>query len=337
MIAHLSNFFASRSVDVSIVCTSANPKQNYETDSSVNVFVLSKEKVSVFKKILLFRNCVKQIKPDIIISFLAHSSVYAFCAKGINKSKVVVSERNSPADAPSKLPLRIFRNLSYRMADRVVFQCEGAKEYFKKPIRDKGEVIFNPIRFDALPTANFENHRFVAAGRITNQKNYRLLLNAYKKYSQAMKPMPLVIFGKDYSNGSLEKDIASLKLESLVIHKDFTPNIWQEFASSSVYCLSSIFEGMPNALLEAASIGLPIITTDYRPGGVESFVKTGYNGIVCRNGNVDDYFNAMCQISSHLEEYQNRALEYRKQIERMCNIEKIGNQWLSLFNSLLAK
>ena len=335
--SHLANYFVTKDVGVSIICTSAKPMQTYSTDSKVDVIHLSETKLNFAKKLFKFKKIIKQISPDILVSFIPTSGVYASVFKKSIKAKFVASERNSPIDSPKSKLERFFRYFVYNQADGLVFQSLGAKNYFSKNIQKKGWIIFNPLPCTELPEANYSIKRFIAAGRITRQKNYLLMLRAYKKYSGEKKVLPLVIFGRDYSNGEFLKDIHYLHLDNLVTWRDYSGKIWNEMANSSAFCLSSFFEGMPNALIEAAAIGLPIITTDYRPGGASDFVKNGYNGYVCENDDVDSFSSALVDVAGDLQNFQKRAFAHRLYVQQLCDINAIGDQWLNLFDSILSK
>lgn len=337
VVSLLSEYFAANGHTVAVICTSFNGSRSYRVNDSVEVISLVNKKENFLGKAKKLKKILYKEKPDIVISFLPNSGFLVYLASASKISKIVSSERNSPSDSPSSSILRILRRFVFKHSDMIVFQSDGAKNYFSKIIQSKGVVIANPIVFDRLPVAKPILKRFVSVGRITEQKNYPVLIKAFNLFHSIYPEYTLSIFGRDYSSGAIDKLIKEMKLDSFVFRRDFSDSVWDEVAKSSAYCLSSDFEGMPNALLEASAIGLPVISTDYRPGGAGEIVNHGNNGLLVPAGNVVAYADAMCKIVEDIEGYSHRALIFRDAIRQKFDISIIGKQWINLFDFLIKK
>lgn len=68
---------------------------------------------------------------------------------------------------------------------------------------------------------------------------------------------------------------------------------WKKMSDSKMYVLSSDFEGIPNSLLEAMSIGMPVVSTDCSPGGARLLIENGVNGLLVKTGNSGELASAM--------------------------------------------
>src|SRR5690606_37218842 len=117
-------------------------------------------------------------------------------------------------------------------------------------------------------------------GRLHEQKNQQLLVNAFAKISNEYPDYKLEIFGEGELRDLLEEQISKLNLEGKVILRGTTNTLFDEIIDASLFVLSSDFEGMPNALMEAMSLGLPCISTDCKPGGAKELIENKVNGLL---------------------------------------------------------
>jgi glycosyltransferase involved in cell wall biosynthesis len=187
----------------------------YPIDERVAVYPLCRDMPGgrvqgVFARITRLRRCIKDFKPDVVVSFLTICNIYACIASLGRGIPVVVSERNDPIrDCPNRLK-RIVRNLSYRFASGVIFQTADAKACFPAKIGKKSVVIANPVK-DNLPEAELANREktVVAAGRLTKQKNYPMMLKAFQLFHRTHPEYELHIYG----GGELEESLKSLTRE----------------------------------------------------------------------------------------------------------------------------
>jgi glycosyltransferase involved in cell wall biosynthesis len=156
------------------------------------------------------------------------------------------------------------------------------------------EVIYNPIVSSDIgplldgPPAHpwLEDSRYqvvVAAGRLTFQKNFGLLVEAFRTVVEGNERARLVILGEGAERESLERLISRLGLQDVVALPGFVPNPYPSMSRAAVFVLSSRYEGLPTALVEAMACGTPVITTD-TPGGVREIVGDGRFGLLTPPG-----------------------------------------------------
>ena len=228
------------------------------------------------KRIISIRRICQQEKPDIIISFLGRPNTrMLFSTIDLNCRKIV-SIRNDPNKEYGKGYLkRFFYNNLFKLADGYVFQTVDAMNYFSDKIRKKSAVIKNPVDEMFYHTQWTENSekKIVAVGRLAKQKNHLLLIDAFREAGTILNEYVLEIYGEGPLKDELEKYIVSNGLEERVFLQGNTDRIEQILATASLFVLTSDYEGMPNALMEAMAVGTPAISTDCPCGGPRELLK----------------------------------------------------------------
>jgi glycosyltransferase involved in cell wall biosynthesis len=187
--------------------------------------------------------------------------------------------------------------LFYRWADIVVANSsELAKDYAKflgrEVITIHNPIDFNLIeklRIDIIPEQLFQNKKrpiVIGAGRLSKQKNFKLLIEAIAKVEKEV-PCDLVIIGEGAERQRLEALVRKLSLDDyvhLIGHRD---NPYKYFSSSDLFVLSSSYEGMPNVLIEAIASGLPVVSTRCQSGPNE-ILDYGSGGLMCNCNDAND-------------------------------------------------
>ena len=187
------------------------------------------------------------------------------------KLKKIETVRNSPWNEDlGKVELLLWK-MCFNRADGVIFQTQEQGEFFSEKIRKKSIILPNPVSkvcFDKQREYQKKITNFVAVGRLASQKNYPLMIKAFGKAVQENDSLKLNIFG-----GGSEKDIntlneliKSLNLENNVRLMGRSENIFDEILKKDAFIMSSDFEGMPNALMEAMALGTVCISTNCRTG-----------------------------------------------------------------------
>ncbi len=202
-----------------------------------------------------------RFRPDVTLSFLKKPSLLnAFALGGGRK---IMSERNNPR----KKGERHFRMtcLAYLHADKVIFQSNTVRNMFPEEIRRKGVVIPNPV--EVTCRASGSGRKIVASGRLRPQKNFALLIRAFSTFLASHPDHTLHIYGKGPLEGALRRQISDMSLEGKVFLEGYVDRIHEAIQDAEMFVLSSYFEGMPNALLEAMMMGLPCVTTAFEGAG----------------------------------------------------------------------
>ena len=280
---------------------------------------------SLPKKLWWFRKHIQKTQPDVVIAFMV--SVYtvtllALMGIGI---PVISSVRNDPAY--SNLRKKITRKLLLPRSAHVVVQTQQIKKFFNKSIQNMTTVIYNPVNekvFKLQPTK--KENRIISVGRLYPQKDQKTMIEAFAKVSEHHPDWKLVIYGEGPERKALEKMIQDprFKIQDKVLLPGRSENIIDELNKSKIFCLSSVYEGMSNALVEAICVGLPIVTT--KVSGTEELIKNGENGFIVNIGDKESMAKALTKIIED-ENLQNQFAEKNKAQAIKFETNTIVNQW----------
>ena len=306
----------------------------YELEPRIHVLFADREahSHSMMKKIIWIRKYVKGTKPDVVIAFLQRVyclTIMSLLGTGI---PVISSERNDPRyyNKFYKLLMRIFLPFT----SHHIVQTQSIKEYFPKNVQRKTTIIPNPVNEEIYNIKGEEIEKknlIVNVGRMTNQKNQMMLIDAFNQICQEFPDYKLLIFGEGPMREKLEEHVSSLFLKDRVYLPGRCENIFERMGEAKLFCLSSDFEGMSNAMIEAICLGLPIVTTNV--SGVKELIQDGQNGYVVDKGDVEGFAKAMRlllsnekQMSIFAESNKNRANDFR--------IKSIIDKWESVIESV---
>ena len=339
VVSVLSNKFTERGYSVTVLMLS-HLKCQYPLDKRVTVKCINCDDdmgLSFAKRFLLrikkIRNAVKEIMPDFVISFMSETNIdVCFALRGM-KIPVIVSERNDPAIDPSSRIKQIMRRFAYRKPDGFVFQTPDAQAYFSKRIRNKSCIILNPLNSQLpSPCAAFEkDKRVVAVGRLNKQKNFPLLIDAFSTFWKLHPEYTLEIYGEGALENELKEYTKSKELGDKVAFKGFCKDVHEQIKTAAMFVMSSDFEGMPNALLEAMAIGLTCISTDCPCGGPRMLIEQKENGILVPIKDCKALSEAMDYVASNPNEAEKIAKNAVSVRER-ADVESVIDSWIDFIN-----
>lgn len=264
-------------------------ENEYSISDKVNVYPIADSQVdcdrmNIVQRVWHFRKKLKCLKPDVIISFLQIIQIYMRVANIGLKSKRIETIRLNPWKAEilktkfSKLWLNCFET-----CNALILQTEDQKDFFSKKVKEKAVVIPNPINpiyvENKKTTYSSNSHRIVAAGRLSKQKNYKMMIDAVKEISKNFSDVTLDIYGVGELEQSLNDYIKELGIENVVTLQGRSSELYNVYKEADLYIMTSDYEGMPNALAEAMAIGLPCISTDCKTGP-RDLIEDGKNGFL---------------------------------------------------------
>ena len=295
--------------------------------------------LSILKRLGRFRKKIKELRPDLIISFLPEMQVYvALAALGLRIPRVE-TVRISPWET-GILKTRFARlwRWCFKSSDAVILQSEDQKDFFGKKVQKKSVVIPNPINpiyiNNPKTEYNAESHRVVAAGRLSVQKNYKMAIDAIKSVSERHPDVSLEIYGEGGLKEELEAYVKNSGLESNVFLKGRTSELYKAYRNADVYVMTSDYEGMPNALAEAMAVGLPSVSTDCKTGP-RDLIDDGENGYLVSCNDSAALAERIERIFSMTSDLQRSLGEKaRKKITDFCSEENSLKRLIGLIESL---
>ena len=272
---------------------------------------------------------------DLIISFLAVFNMYALVANIGNNIPVIVADRNDPRYIPKNRILRFIRDRLYRKANAVVLQTKSNKEYFDNLIQKKSYVIYNPINMNSFVGKAFNTNKekiIVSVGRLEVQKNQIMLIDAFNEIRKKYDDYKLIIYGEGPYRKQLEDKINELNLSSYVLLPGNKKNIFDEISKAELFVLSSNYEGMPNALIEAMCLGLPCIST--KVSGATDLIQDGVNGLLVDVGDTNDLTNKITKLIED-KEYAYKLANKATEINNILDSDVICDKWLEMINNVV--
>jgi len=271
------------------------------TNDSFSKFLL------LIRRIIRLRKVKKNLNLDCVISFLESPNVVNILSR-TKECKTAVSIRNySKIENKHSLISKITNlciKLLYNKADIVIPVSKVIAESLVKDYgikRDKLKVIYNPYDIEQIQQLSMEElepqykefiHKeatFISIGRQVYQKGFWHLIKAFKLVHDKRNETKLVLIGRDYQNGKCQKLIDDLHLNESVLLIDQHRNPFKFLKASTVYVLTSLFEGFPNSMVEAMACGCPVIAADCKSGPREILYKNPEIGAVCKGIEKADY------------------------------------------------
>lgn len=269
-----------------------------------------------FKRIMKLRKTVREINPDIIVSFMTFVNIILLVSLLGTHYKVIVSERNNPNIGLNQWSIRKIRFLyNWRNCRKVVVQTSSVKNWYTNQIKSKLleiveiENFVNVQKINSLKTQGYREDRkykLCAIGRLHDQKGFDLLIKALSLSNFFRYNCKLNIYGEGEKRVELQKLIDASKLTGIIELKGRSDDIYTKIYLSDIFILSSRYEGFPNALIEAMACGKVCISVncDFGPADI---IKNNDNGILIDNDNLES-------INYHIEHILNDHVR-KKRIE----------------------
>ena len=332
VMANLVNYFSKKEFNVILVNDIAldTDKPEYEVNTLVKRIILNESGANAvitnLKRIKKLRKIIVQEKPDCVLSFMGPPNVRILLSNINLTSRKVVSVRNDPNREYGKnIIKKLMTNWIFLLADGCVFQTEDASKYFFGRIRRKSTIIVNPVNELFFSTFSENRKNIVTVGRLVPQKNHKLLINAFALISKKYPDEKLIIFGDGSLRSELKEYASDIGLENRVVFPGIISNVNVELSKAKVFVLSSDYEGLPNALMEAMACGTAVVSTDCPSGGPKYLLKESNAGILVSCNNADEMAEA---ISVMMSEEKNKLYRDRAKKKSMDFLpETVFDKW----------
>lgn len=240
---------------------------------------------------------VRDFDPDILMPFLLTSSVYAAINSFLLQKKWIYCVRNNPWQCVS-IRERFKKMLSDFLAilsNGIMVQNNKQINYFNYFLGKKIFVVPNPVNKEIITSHKTitQINKIMTVGRLEYQKNHRMLIDAFVRVHDKYPNTQLNIYGEGSLKVELQHYIDSLNASQFISLCGRTNDIRTVYENADMFVMSSDFEGMPNALLEACTMGLPCIATDCLTGPSD-IIDNGTTGLLVPIRNVERMVDAIC-------------------------------------------
>jgi GalNAc-alpha-(1->4)-GalNAc-alpha-(1->3)-diNAcBac-PP-undecaprenol alpha-1,4-N-acetyl-D-galactosaminyltransferase len=334
-LSDMANYWAEKRVRV-IFATWTGPKVEdfYYLDKRVRRVFLDVEIASpaIFprirshlQRVLKLRKLLSSTRPHAVLSFVTESNVLTILGSVGLGVRTVVSERVQPA-LHSMLPptWRMLRAMLYSWSDLVVTQTGEAARWIRRNCRKSATVIPNALR--ALPSASGQREELIiGVGRLTHQKGFDLLLQAFAKLAPAFDGWRLVIIGQGEESANLLRLRCELMLTDRVEFLGQIVDVDTWMARAALVVQPSRFEGFPNVVLEGMGMGAAVISADC-PSGPADLIQDGISGRLVPVNDVTALTRVMAELMSRPDVRERLGREASK-VRQRYRQDLVMAQW----------
>lgn len=349
IIINLLEGLKEKSFKIDLICVNAGTQFFNLIPQNVNLINL-RLKRTLLSYPFLISYLLKQ-KPKILLSFTTANlvSLLAKIVPGI-KTSVIISEHLSLEGSLPQINffkrqvVKKLMQLLYPKANYIIAISKKVADDLKKIVKvpeSKIVIIFNPVISSKIfqlaekePDEKINsilknNIPFIlSVGRLAKQKDYPTLIKAFSIVKKNF-DLKLLILGEGEERPTLEKLIVTLNLKSDVFLPGFISNPYPVFKRAKLFVLSSAWEGLPTALIEAMAFGVPVVSTDCL-GGSREILENGKYGKLVKVGDVEELAKAIMETiknSPNSNLLKSRALDF--------SVEKSVGEYEKLFRKLV--
>lgn len=355
-----ANYFADiLGYEIYIILTDEKEKKPYyELSSKINVINLDinfnqlwdkplyKKSLLYFKKQNIYKKrlaeCLNKIKPDFTVSMLRReinfiNSIYDGSIKigemHVSKANFRDLKEESNTSFVKKIIaffwMKQLTNELRKLAKFVVLSHEDKEKWTEL---NNSCVIHDPLSFFPNKVSDCNNRQVIAVGRYVYQKGFDILINSWSFVNKKHPEWTLRIYGEGKMKTELEELIQSLNLSKCCILEPTVSNISEKYIESSIFVLSSRFEGFGMVITEAMACGVPAVSFAC-PCGPKDIISDGVDGLLVACENEVELADKICYLIENEEKRKEMGRQARINVERF-KMENIANQWKELFESL---
>ena len=283
-----------------------------------------------------------QNHPDIVITTLGRD--ISFITKIKDGSKKI-GEAHTTKNFIRNFHLLEQRNVLFKYLtkyfrwnmDRKVIQLDALVVLTSQDKHDWGNnipvyVIPNSYPFYPDIPSTCDNKQAIIVGRYNSAKGYNYLVDAWKLVHQKHPDWIINIFGSGEYENDIRHRILDEGLQEVIIMNSPTDHIMEEYLKSSIYVMSSVFEGFAMVLLEAMACGLPCVSFDC-PYGPRNVITDGEDGILVEYLNSHALADNICRLIENKDLRKAMGNKGRRNVLRFSR-ETIMPQWVKLFESV---
>lgn len=321
-----------------LIILKKNGRNTFLSDLNSDVEIISlglksRLRFSVISFIIRLIRVIRRESPDIL--FMGAGTINAFVSPFLfllsNRTKKIARESNLPSHFEKIRLIRWMYKKFYNNYDVIIAQSDDMVSELINNfdiIPSKIKKINNPVDVDYIRKKIMEDSQvlfpedkinLLAAGRLTYQKGFDLLLNELSGVKNIN--YHLTILGEGEEETNLKNQMISLGMQDRVTFKGNVINPYIYMNKADVFILSSRFEGFPNVLLEALTCGCPVLANDC-PGGIREIITEGFNGFIF-NYELRNFSEKLCQTLESTLQIQSIV----KDIENRFSVEIIKKNY----------
>lgn len=341
----MANYWAKRGEDVSIITLAEQDvRPVYDLDGRVAVHNLGltgassniAEKVcGNVRRVMALRQCIKGTRPDVVVSFMDATNVLILLSTMSLGIPVVATEHCHPVQFPAGRAWSALRKLVYPHAAAIVVLGEEIREWFTRNVTQEGiHIIHNPVMIGpvAKPKKSGGSNTIIAAGRLSEEKRFEMLIEAFSRIAADAPDWNVVIYGEGPDRPMLESLVRDKRLEGRISLPGWVDDLYGRMMDADIFVLPSRTEAFPGALCEAMACGLAVVSFDC-PSGPREIIRHNVDGILVPNGDIAGMAAEIKQLMND-ETLRNNIGERALQISVRLSLENIMARWDDLFSEV---
>lgn len=355
VICNLAEYFYSEGYRVTMV-TKVRDEKEYDLNPGIRRIIadITPEEETgsrihnLLARINKLRRIWKEVKPDVIVSFIRKNNLMAIASAVPLGIPVVVSVRSAPERELKGFGFKTISFLLFRMAAGVVLQTREAYDFFPGYIRAKAVVLPNSInpeflkaseeletQGDGSSTNSAREKKIITVGRIDDNKNQKLLVDAYARIAMQYPEWSLDLIGDGSGKQAFEKYVNILPCKDRINFTGAVDDVAKRMSEASIFVLPSKIEGMPNALIEAMVMGMACISTDCPCGGPRDLIAADEsNGILVPVDNVDAMAMALKRLITN-DTLRESMGDNAKKIINSLNPDSVNISWKNYIENVV--
>lgn len=279
---------------------------------------------------------IKKEKIDLVIAFTRYPCLISVISGKLAGVPVIISERGDPYQYQYGLKNKIGFNILNK-ADGCVFQTTYAQGMYAEKLNRKSKIIPNPVFNKNVKWDNFGSKNIISVGRMENkQKRYDIMIKAFEIFSRKYPEYKLLIYGKGPDENQIKNIAKHTSCCDKIKFMGLTNNPTEELIKAKIFLITSDYEGIPNALLEAMAIGMPVISTDCDPGGARLLIENRVNGYLVPKRDVEKISECLCELVENddlLKMYSTNAYKVIDDFDE----KKIFSMWRQYIEEIIRR
>lgn len=331
VMTNLARYFTEQDYTVYLV-TKKHEGKEYEVPDGVTRIIAditeeeeSKSRVvNLYRRIMKLRSVWREIKPNIIVSFIRKNNLMAIASSRFLKIPVLVAVRANPK---VEFDGRLFEQISFfmfRFADGIIMQTTQGVEYLPKYLQKKATIMKNSLTKQFINREISTNRvkEIAMVGRFDAYKNQRMLLEVFSELRSEYPEWSLHFYG----DGEFEEELKNKYACDQIIFHGHTSDIIECIKDTAIFAFPPKAEGMPNALIESMALGLACISTDCPCGGPADLIDDGVNGILVPVDNPKE-FGEKLRLLMDDEALRERLGSNAVKIVEKLNPDNVNAEW----------
>lgn len=287
-----------------------SPKSKYFSDKS-----------RIIKSLICLYIIIKNFWNKEILIFSLQSNFFSIIASKLINSKIILRLNTSPEKYSTNIVKKFIFRVLYSLADRIIVNSYEFKNNFKNYYNLDSTVILNPLKIVKTKKKisffkNFNRLKIICIGRLTHQKDHMTLLKSLELLKYKFKVnFRLYLIGRGYNFNLLSNFIKNSSLQKNIKLAGYKKNAFEYINSSDLLVLTSRYEGLPNVLIEAQALGVPIISSDC-PSGPKEILMNGKLGELFKVGDYKSLSKKLFEFYKSKKKLRKKSILAKKYLYR---------------------